>query len=496
MRTLAAARARNRSESSRFPRRGAPHAVPVPVTTARWEVHMSKRPISASQLGWLRTELGAWRDAGAIDDPERVLALYETEADIADRAHSRGVFALMAVAGALVALAVLLLVGYNWGEMPRALKVSGAVLGTLAAHAAAFGLRYRRDSRTGSEVMFFVGCLLYGAAVWQIAQAFHINAHYPDGLFWWAVGVLPFALLLDTVLLHVLLSAVLAVWVGTEIIGFRDLGGWLFGRHPGVPNCAASLPLFVAVGAWWSYRKNSPAALALYAPLLAWWLILQPFAWKLDTNPVFLIGGAGAVLLLLAESHKSGSLFAIPLRLWGFALAGGALIPLGSYDFNRYDVRAEATPFALAVPALLVALVAAALGAAWLFRRRGGEVDAPLLERRYAVPLALAALFAGLAQWYAAGVGEHTGAVVPTVLANAAMLAAGVWLVGVGLREERRRPFGYGVAYLMLWAVVRYFDLFGGAGGMLGAAALFMLCGGVLFGVAQYWRKRKEVRHA
>jgi uncharacterized membrane protein len=360
---------------------------------------MSKRSISASQLSWLRTELEAWRDAGAIDDPQRVLALYETDEDIADRAHSNGILALMAVAGALVALAVLLAVGYNWSDMPRALKVAGAVIGTLAVHAAAFGLRYRRGSRVGSEVMFFLGCLLCGAAIWQIAQAFHINAHYPDGLFWWAVGVLPLALMLDTVLLHVLLGAILAVWVGTEVIGFRDLGGWLFGRHLGVPNCAPALPVFVALGAWWSYRKNAPAALALYAPLLAWWLILQPLAWKLDSNPVFLIGGAGAVLLLLAESHKSGSRFAIPLRLWGFALAGGALIPLGSYDFNRDDARGELTPFALAVPVLIVALVAVALGAVWLFRRHNGDGGGPLLERRHAVPLALAALFAGLAQW-------------------------------------------------------------------------------------------------
>lgn len=456
---------------------------------------MSKRPITAGQLSWLRTELEAWRAAGAIDAPERVLALYETDAELADRAHARGVFALTAVAGTLVALAALLLVGYNWSELPRALKVGATVLGTLAAHAAAFGLRYRRAARTGSEVLFFVGCLLYGAAVWQIAQAFHINAHYPDGLFWWAVGVLPFALLLDTVLVHVLLSAVLAVWVGTEVLGFRDLAGWLFGRHPGVPNCAPALPLFVALGAWWAYRKRAPGALALYAPLLVWWLILQPFAWKLETNPVFLLGGAGAVLLVLAESHPRGSKFAIPLRLWGFALAGGALVPLGSFSFNRYDERTALAPFALAVPVLIVALTVVALGAARLFRRRGGEA-APLVEGRHAVPLALAALFAGLAQWHAAGGGAGLGAAVPTALANAAMLAAGVWLVGVGLREERGRPFGYGVAYLLLWAVVRYFDLFGGFGGMLGASALFFVCGGVLFGVAQYWRKRKEVRHA
>ena len=36
----------------------------------------------------------------------------------------------------------------------------------------------------------------------------------------------------------------------------------------------------------------------------------------------------------------------------------------------------------------------------------------------------------------------------------------------------------------------------GDFGGMLGAAMMFFMCGGALFGVARYWQGRKEVRYA
>ena len=36
----------------------------------------------------------------------------------------------------------------------------------------------------------------------------------------------------------------------------------------------------------------------------------------------------------------------------------------------------------------------------------------------------------------------------------------------------------------------------GAFGGLLGASLMFFLCGATLFGVALYWRRRKEVRRA
>jgi hypothetical protein len=87
------------------------------------------------------------------------------------------------------------------------------------------------------------------------------------------------------------------------------------------------------------------------------------------------------------------------------------------------------------------------------------------------------------------------GALLPTLLVNAAMVAGAFWLMQVGLQEDRGRPFGAGVIYFLLWAVLRYVDLFG-VRSMIGAAMMFFACGGVLFAVGRYWQGRREVRYA
>ena len=82
---------------------------------------------------------------------------------------------------------------------------------------------------------------------------------------------------------------------------------------------------------------------------------------------------------------------------------------------------------------------------------------------------------------------------MPTIAANIAMVVVALWLIRFGLLDDQSRPFAAGVVYLLLWAVLRYIDLFGAFGGMLGASLMFFFCGGVLMGVAYYWRNRKAV---
>lgn len=467
---------------------------------------MVKRAISDKQRAWLLDELKSWRDETILsqDQTLRILDLYETPAEIAERRKSRAVFSLMAVAAFLVGLAALLLIGYNWEGMPRVLKmviVFGVIIGV---HAGGFRLRRRREARTLSEVAFFLGCLFYGAGIWLVGQVFHLNAHYPDGVWWWALGVLPFALCLDTLLLHALFVGLLALWAGLEVLGFAHLGAWLFGRWGFMPNGAYTLPLLAVPGLLWAYRKGSPAAVGLYAPLLAWWVILQPFAWRWEANPIYFIGSVGALFLIIAETHRAGSAFAIPYRLYGALLTGGVLAPLSFYGFNEDLARHGTETTRLLETLAIVGLAAAVLGLAVVVRR--GYAGEPVsfagrmrafLHRQW-LPVSLVAFMAFLSLWnsLSRAVGEPViAALPPTVLANIAMICCALWLMGVGLREDRGRPFAAGVLYFLLWAVLRYIDLFGDFGGMPGAALMFFLCGAALFGVALYWRRRKEVRH-
>jgi uncharacterized membrane protein len=451
---------------------------------------MSKRAITTPQRAWLLAELRVWQESALISEQQAqgIGDLYEGAGELAEHRRSKSVFVLMAAAATLVGLAALLLVGYNWEHLSRGSKLLG-VLGTIAlTQAAGFSLRYGRKSPAVSENVFFLGCLFYGAGIWLVAQVFHLNSHYPDGVWWWAVGVLPFALCLETRLMHALLVGLLALWAGMEVLNFGHLGGWLFGRWGFIPNGAYSLPLLALPGLLWAYRKQSVKTVGMYVPLLAWWTVLQVFAWQLDSNPIYFIGGVGALLLVVAESHAPGSRFAIPYRYYGSLLVGGALVPLSFHSLHRY---VAGSTFSLIGPPALLAVIALAIVVL--------TNDPRTMVKRQAIPMGISLLMAFL-PLVASGtrsIGDaQSASLVVTVLVNVAMLAGAFWLMQLGLQEDRGRPFAAGVVYFLLWSVLRYADLFGNMGGMLGAAMMFFMCGGALFGVARYWQGRKEVRYA
>lgn len=476
---------------------------------------MASRTIPDRTRTWLLGEIEVWRNAGIVskDQAGLILGLYESPAETTRRKHSLAVFALMAVAALLVGLAVLLLVGYNWEAMPKAVKlvlIFGTILGT---YGLGFWLRYVRGERRGSEIAFFLACFFYGCGIWLVAQVFHIQGHYPDGLWYWALGVVPFALCLDTLLVHALLVGLLATWVGTEILDFG--GPWLLGGWFSLPAGCYTLPLLALPGLLWAYRKRSAAAVGLYVPLLAWWIILQPIAWHWEIVPVYFIGAAGALLLALAECHRTGSPMAVPYRLYGTLITAGVLVVVSFGDFNREMLHDNPATSSL-VAGLLIAL--AGMGTIVLADRfkpdgavtaSGGSIPLGRILKRQWLPVGLMALMAGLCLWnglfsvydpshsyYGSGLDRWTASVVlPTLVTNAAMIAFAIWLIGVGLREDRGQLFGAGVGLFVLWAVLRYIDLFAAVGGMLGASMMFFLCGVALFAMARFWMHRKENAH-
>jgi hypothetical protein len=478
---------------------------------------MAKREISARNRDWLAAEMQAWSAGGVLSDdqPERILALYETPGETSLRKHSLAMFALMSVAALMVGLAALLLIGYNWEAMPKPAKLA-VVFGVIAAtHGAGFWLRYVRQARRISEVVFFLGCLFYGCGIWLVAQIFNIQGHYPNALWLWALGTIPFALCLDTLLLHALVVALLAMWVGTEILDFGIL--WSFWR---IPDACYTLPLLALPGLLWAYRKRSPATVGLYVPLLAWWVVLQPIAWHSDVNVVYFIGAAGALFLAIAECHRTGSRMAEPYRLYGVLLTGGVLSVLSFGDFIRELLRQ--TPPGTTASALAGTLIAtvgfgAIALADWLAFKPGeaattGSDGVLFLRvwRRQWLAAALMLLMAALCVWvgffgmaasanhfYGGDLERWTAAVIlPTIATNIALIVFAIWLIRAGLREDRGTLFAAGVSVFLSWAVFRYADLFTGVGGMLGASLMFFLCGAALFGMARFWAHRKELGHA
>jgi uncharacterized membrane protein len=295
------------------------------------------REITEAQRDWLAGELDAWQSLGLLtgEQARDVLGLYATAEQFGKRRQARALTTMLALSALLVRLGVFLLVAYNWQAMPAALKVAMILAGLVATHKGGLTLRFRAGLERASGPAFFLGCLIYGAGIWLIAQIFHLSGHDPDAVWWWAAGVLPFALALDALELHALYAVLLAIWAGWEVLDFAGQGAWFFGRWPALPNGAYGLLLMAAPGFAWSYRKASDKALALYIPLVAWWVILQPFAWRFDSSPIYFMGAVGGLLLLAAEAHRPDSKMAVPYRLYGVLLTAGVLVPLSFYSYNK-----------------------------------------------------------------------------------------------------------------------------------------------------------------
>lgn len=480
---------------------------------------MNRRLISETMRQWLLAEVEAWRAGGilAADQPAQILDLYEVSQEDAVRRRSLAIHALSGIATVMVGLAALLLVSYNWQAMSAAAKLA-IIFGTLAgSYLVACYLRLRTQRRVTAEMGFFLAGVFYGAAIWLIARVFHIQSHYPDGVWLWAVGILPVVLYLDALSMHALYAFLLALWTGTEILGFH-INPWLFDGGWHWPRSAYTLPLLVLPGLALAYHKRSVATIGVYAPVLAWWGILQPIAWHYEIDPVYLVGLAGALLLLIAEMHRVGSRLAMPYRLYGVLITAGVLVPL-SHANMIHHLLGHGSATENYVAGLVIALIGAvaALVVVLLQQRdatahSGAKTSFAAVIGRQWLPLCLVLLLAGLCFWSgafdlhnASYGGYHSYSarnlanwtpqvLAPVALVNVMMIALAFWLMRVGLREDRTGPFAAGVLYFLLWAVLRYADLFSGVGGMLGASVMFLLCGIGLFAVARFWLHRKETQ--
>lgn len=459
------------------------------------------RPLTATMRHWLREEAAHWQESGLIsaDQIGRILDQYEPEQAARERTQTVFLFTLGGLAALLFGAAIMLLVGFNWNDIPTAGKLTIVFTGLVAVYAGG-AVSWRMKQRRAAEIVFFFAAILYGAAIWLIAQIFHMSAHYPDGYFWWAVGILPLVFILDTIPLHLLFAILLTTWFSTEITGYRFIGASFFGmRWQDIPNGVFLAPLLAAPGLWLAYRNTSLPRLSIYLAVLTCWICLQPFAWRWSGATPYFIGAVGAMLLILGERHLPKSKFAIPYRWLGVLLFGGALVPLSSRWFSYAWLEAQ--------PALVLALLIAVstgfvVAGAEYFRYRllesGQKKQADLstdLRNRQLVPLVLAGIMALLTLLpVLQGDNGISPAIVSMIVANLAMLMLALWLMWVGLRDDRGRPFVGGIVYFLLWMGMRYADLF--EAGMLGAAGLFAIAGLIIGGLAWFWHQRKVVWHA
>ncbi len=369
----------------------------------------------------------------------------------------------------MAAVGVLLLIGHNWDSIPRSAKVT-LIFSAVAASFAASAISYARGKAAPGELFAFAGTLLYGNAIWLLAQVFHIRAHYPDGVLWWMIGALITAHALRSVVTGVEAVILLSVWAGMESMAFQDpaYGFWI----------GVILILGLAL------RLGSAVLAVLAAASIPIWLLFAGFnAWMVPGQAFTLSLLAGCAIFATSGFWPRPAV-ADAWGTTGLAVILCSMIPLTFSDYHStgwYFGRSPRLVESVAAGLILLALAAAG----WIHGKRRGEriaVAIPVVAAAGALGL-LVAVLAGSAR-------ELEVAMFLAILFSATSVLVAVWEIQRGISRDQGRSFFTGVLYLLLFVLIRWMDLIGD---MVSSAGLFFVAALVLWATARYWQGRRRV---
>ncbi|AOS97701.1 hypothetical protein AUP74_02293 [Microbulbifer aggregans] len=425
--------------------------------------------------GELAREAAEWVEEGLISESqaEGICRRYGTDYQ-AVNSRTQGYAVLVGLAYLFLGLALITLLGANWDAIPRGVRMGGLVLLTVATHTLAV-YRYACGERGTGVGLMLLGNLFYGASIILIAQIYHLGEHMPDGVFWWALGCLPFALVTCNPWLALQANLLALIWFFLEVFN---------GYLPGL------FPLFFLISAYVLWRGPQSALLLLVAVASVGLWVEYGLSWLwgdgsggllFDVRGENVVVAAGLFLLLFALSHWLSQRpeskprdYAALLSIWSlrFALVFMLVMSFASPWRALLDYD---WPHQLGMWLMLIVLGAAGL---WLARKA---------QRLPSVALLFATLIVVILAVIVDGQPEH--AVGFQLIANFALLGTGIWLIVRGINSGISHYFFLGVTAILATAFLRYIDLIGD---YLGGAALFTLFALLLLLAARFWKRVRE----
>jgi len=417
-----------------------------------------------------------WVDDGLLstEQAQAILARYGTELG-AERQGLMGYYTLLVLAAGLVGLGAILLVGSNWHDIPRTVRLVGLLGLTVAANGAGI-LRVHRDEDGPATFWLVLGAFLYGASIFLIGQMYHLGEHFPEGILLWAVGILPMAWVARSHALMLLHALVAGVWLCVEFSAGQD--PWIY-----LPLAAAQLVF--ALGVMRSVPLFLGAAVGTVTAIdMTLVRALERSGLGVHLEPLILAFALSLILYLVAR-HMSTSAdhtvsdYGSVLHLWTARFGVLALLPFSfAGTWKEVGDGWADSEFGMIVAFVAVATLAALLSAAWLLREsRDGWKDA-LPGLAFAGILGVGT---ALIPWV-----EANSPVLAQILVTLALLAIGLWLIVRGIQTTSAASFYLGAATIAMTALLRYFDL---VGDYIGTSIVFMVCGAAMAGAAGIWKR-------
>lgn len=417
----------------------------------------------------LAKEMATWVDKDLISTDQAQSICREYDMDYGStESHSLGYRLLVSLGYLFIGVAVIILIGANWTEMPREFRMGGLIAITLATQGWALRL-YMTGKESSAIGLFLLGNLLYGASIILVAQIYHLGEHMPNEVFWWALGSLPFGVLLRNSWLNLFSCLLALVWFFTELsLGFFP----------------ALMPVFIAAAVYVLIKGKQSALLFMTTAgsIGLWGEALLAKVWGGERHAfdvhaehlfvsvaLFIFAYAFSLWLNSRESGKAKD-YGVILSLW--ALRFGLVLMFVMCFLEPWQELIEAEWNHLSSMAGIVAvLMGVALWIGW----KVGRLQVLLAIVIFASLSMLAVVFSFYDEF----------AIYFQVVYNLVLVGSSIFLIMHGLDAGISHYFFLGVAMILLVALMRYIDL---VGEYIGGAALFMALAALLLGSARYWK--------
>lgn len=282
-------------------------------------------------LNRLRRELPRWVEQGWVAPEHRQAILEDIAARTGGVRHTPLVFGVLGVL--LFGAGVISFFASNWAFIPKLVKLA-VLFGAMWAAFAGTGwlLTVKQQTERGlAHALLLLGVILYGANIMLIAQIYHIQSHFPNGVLLWALGALAVTYLVPSQVIAAFGIALSALWAGMDLFG--DLAG-------GLPT-----PIPYAEVVYWPFlivlMAFVPSILQHSWRYAAWLAVLGLIVW-----------GAVSLILLGEEQFTSpvyvlqvGLLLSLAVFLLGVALERLVRFELLAFPLRRLGMLAGLLSF-------------------------------------------------------------------------------------------------------------------------------------------------------
>jgi len=437
-------------------------------------------------LKWdLASEAQIWVDQGYIQETQaqKILSTYGTKLPD-ESTKTFGYYALLALSVLMVGMAVIVFLSHNWENIPRFLRMGLLVASVIITHIV--GHRYlHKGHELASNLWFLFSAMLYGASIFLIAQIYHINEYYPNGILFWAAGVVPLALLRRSFPIALLGSFVSSLWVITEA------------SHAHVPYMY--IP-FALAGFWYCFKIRQ--SLIIYCITLVTSIyvgevfissLVQDYWYRLNFGAENVYFTFSVFIFLFLISHfimkRSKSCMSLDYaaftHMWTVRFGVLSLCILSFKEMWRDLIHGSADITAVVLLAPIPVITSFIL----LNKKMLGRlINQGKIKGEECSQLFFAVGFTLLC--WIIPITDRTYALEFQIMTNLVILCTGIYMIRTGIQRHLGSYFFLGVSVIVLLAFLRYVDLIGD---YIGGTAVFLVGAGITYMSSRFWVSHRGI---